>query len=78
MKTQKEIETMQKTYDTSRKLLNLFLKYQNYDSTIEEHYDSSDLFPHKKERNMNKEVTEYKKPLFIRIINKLKSIFGKK
>ena len=39
MKTQKEIETIQNTRDTSKILLELFKKYKDYDSSLVEHYD---------------------------------------
>ena len=47
MKTQKEIETIKNTYEISEILNNLFSKYKNYDSTMEEHYDPSTIFGNK-------------------------------
>lgn len=85
MKTQKEIETIQNTYDTSKILLALFQKYKDYDSTLVEHYDPNSLFANRKKENVssniennNVAIIEYKKTLFKRILNKLKNLFNMK
>lgn len=84
MKTQKEIETTKNTYEISEILINLFSKYKNYDSTLEEHYDPSTLFADRKKSNItssvdntNVSIIEYKESLFKKIINKIKRIFIK-
>lgn len=84
MRTQKEIETIKDTYDTSALLCNLFEKYKNYDSTLVEHYDPSTLFANRKKSNITRTVNnasvsiiEYKESLFKSILNKIKTIFKK-
>lgn len=85
MKTQKEIETIQNTYDTSKMLLALFKKYKDYDSTLVEHYNPNSIFANRKKENVssniennNVAIIEYKKPLLKRILNKLKNLFNMK
>lgn len=85
MKTQKEIETIKNTYDTSKILLTLFKKYKDYDSTLFEHYDPNSLFANRKKINVSSNIEnnsvaiiEYKKPLFKRLLNKLKKLFNMK
>lgn len=84
MKTQKEIETIKNTYDTSKILLTLFKKYKDYDSTLFEHYDPNSLFANKKKNvssnieNNSVAIIEYKEPLFKRLLNKLKRLFNMK
>lgn len=85
MKTQKEIETIKNTCDTSKILLALFKKYKDYDSTLVEHYDPNSLFVNRKNanvysniKNTNVTIIEYKEPLFKRILNKLKNLFNMK
>lgn len=56
MRTQKEIETIKDTYDTSVLLCNLFEKYKNYDSTLVEHYDPSTLFANSRKSHINRTV----------------------
>lgn len=77
MKTQKEIETIKNTCDTSKILLTLFEKYKDYDSTLFEHYDPNSLFTNRKKINVSSNIEnnsvaiiEYKEPLFKRILNK--------
>lgn len=84
MKTQKEIETIKNSYEISEILINLFSKYKNYDSTLEEHYDPSTLFVNKRKSNItssvdnaNVSIMEYKESLFRNILNKIKRIFIK-
>lgn len=83
MKTEKEIETIRNACDTSRILITLFEKYKDYDSTLLEHYESNSLFTNREKINLssnleNEDVTiiEYKVPLFKRILNKFKNLFG--
>ena len=85
MKTQKEIEIIKNNYDTSKILLTLFKKYNDYDSTLFEHYDPNSLFGNRQKSNAssntennNVAIIEYKKPLLTRILNKLKKLFNMK
>ena len=85
MKTQKEIETIKNTCDTSKILLKLFKKYNDYDSTLFEHYDPNSLFANRKKINVSSNIEnnsvaiiKYKEPLFKRILNKLKILFNNK
>ncbi len=84
MKTEKEIETLESTYDTSKILLSLFSKYKNYDSTLFEHYDPNTLFANRKRVNTSSTVEntsvaiiEYKDSIFKRILSKIKNLFRK-
>ncbi len=84
MKTQKEIETIQNTRDTSKILLELFKKYKDYDSSLVEHYDPNSFLSNRRKETMsdntenNVAIIEYKEPLFKRILNKLKNLFNMK
>lgn len=80
MKTKKECEMLEETYETSRILLKLFEKYKNYDSTLHEHYDPNTLFKNRKNGSEtigtenNIAIIEYKDSFFKRIIDKIKSL----
>lgn len=83
MKTQKEIETIKNTCDTSKILLALFKKYEDYDITLVEHYDPNSLFANRKNENVSRNIEnnnvaiiEYKESLFKRILDKLKNLFN--
>lgn len=85
MKTQKEIETIKNTCDTSNILLTLFKKYKDYNSTLFEHYDPNILFANRNNINVssniennNVAIIEYKEPLFRILLNKLKKLFNMK
>lgn len=84
MKTEKEIETLEGTYGTSKILLSLFSKYKNYDSTLFEHYDPNTLFANRKRvntssttENTSVSIIEYKDSTFKRLLYKIKNLFRK-
>lgn len=81
MKTKKECETLKETYETSRILQELFEKYKNYDSTLNEHYDPNTIFKNRINRIENIEaennsvaIIEYKESIFRRIADKIKQL----
>lgn len=82
MKTKKEYETLKNTYETSKILLELFEKYKNYNSTLNEHYDPNSIFKNRKNRIENIEVEnnsvaiiEYKESIIKRIVDGIKRLF---
>lgn len=82
MRTQKEIETTKSLYDTSRILLNLFSKYDNYDSTLKGNHNSNILTRNENGISESADsektsviVSEHKKSIFKKIIDKIKSFF---
>ena len=81
MKTQQEIKTIKDTCDTSKILLDLFSKYQDYDSTLYENYNSETMFDKRKKvkissefENANVVAIKHKESILKRILDKIKKI----
>lgn len=82
MKTQKEIETINYTYETSRILLNLFSDYKEHNLTSLETYNLNTLTSNaniiNKSTNFQETtptIIKHRKSFFKRIIDKFKSFF---
>ena len=74
MKTEKEIDTVKRIYDTADILCELFKKYQNYDSEEKNIYDINEVFANRNEKKTieSKDMIVYKESKISQIIQKIK------